>query len=416
MHYNQLRNLREGMISELNESIIPYWTQKMYDNSKKTFHSRIDGKNNLIQNNYHSLILNTRLLWTFSAIYNQFDDVLLLEYINASFSQLEKYFYDIKYTGYFWSIEADGKKLDDSKKTYGQSFAIYALSESYRATLNPVMKKRAIDLFDMIDNVGYDFKSNAYYESFTANWQKQHDVRLSDQDPQELRSTNTHLHLIESFANLYRIWPDSVLKSRLDKLLRIFIEKVYNKDGAYFHAFFDEDWNPKPFDYSFGHDIETAWLMLDAARLLKNDDLIKKCEEILISVSDNLLSLGLDKDFGGVCNKFNANKITDSDKHWWVQAESIVGLVYAYQISSDSIYLDAATDIWTFIENLIIDKKNGEWFFKVNKKGEPYFEDDKAGPWKCPYHTSRSILEVNRISQEILGETETQNSIKNILI
>ena len=204
---------------------------------------------------------------------------------------------------------------------------------------------------------------------------------------------NTHLHILEGYTNLYRAWPNAKLKEQLTTLVQIFIDKIVNESRTSMINFMDLDWTPKSDIISFGHDIETTWLLCEAVNVLGDKSLLDKVNTIAISVAESVISNGIDKD-GGLINEANLSGITDSDKDWWPQAEAVIGFLNAYEISGRKEFLQASFNSWDFIKNYMIDYTYGEWFEKVNQEGEPYKEMDKVRSWKGPYHNGRAALEV----------------------
>ena len=202
---------------------------------------------------------------------------------------------------------------------------------------------------------------------------------------------NTHLHVLEAYTTLYKIYPDERVKKALDNLIKLFLEKFLNSENN-FELFFDTDWNLTSDIVSFGHDIEALWLLIEGAKSSRNKDLLLKTQEIAVPVADKFLEYGYIKNKGVLNEKERSNGKIDTDRHWWPQAEAMVGLFYANEIKSDSRYTEAIQDIWNFTKDHIIDSKNGEWFFRVDENFQPYKNEDKLGMWKCPYHNSRACI------------------------
>jgi mannobiose 2-epimerase len=203
---------------------------------------------------------------------------------------------------------------------------------------------------------------------------------------------NTHLHVLEAYTVLYQVWPDEFLKSQLLNLINIFKGKIINNNYQY-DLFFDENWNVQSTKTSYGHDIEGSWLMCEAAYVVGDENLINEIQQLAIRTVDKTISVGFDKD-GGLMNEVEPGKFLDSDKHWWPQVEAMVGLVNAWQITGDERYLGKTIEVWSFIKQNLIDHKNGEWHWMVHRNGEVNFKEEKAGPWKCPYHNGRGLIEV----------------------
>ncbi|HEY3388024.1 MAG TPA: AGE family epimerase/isomerase, partial [Prolixibacteraceae bacterium] len=192
-------------------------------------------------------------------------------------------------------------------------------------------------------------------------------------------------------------WPDEKLKVRTAALIRIFLDKIIDHRTHHFNLFFGEDWKVNSSIISFGHDIEGAWLLYEAAIVLGDKQLITEVSDNLIKMVDITLAEGCDAD-GSVFNEKDIlSGHLDDDKHWWMQAEAMVGLAYAWKITGKDIYYNQLVKVWNFISTSMIDRVNGEWFWRVDKDGIPVTSEDKAGFWKCPYHNSRALMEVINI-------------------
>jgi len=211
---------------------------------------------------------------------------------------------------------------------------------------------------------------------------------------------NTHLHVLEAYANLYGIWPDEGLKAQIVTLIHNFLDHFIDKETHHLILFFDEDWNSKSTLISYGHDIEAAWLLQKSAEAINNELLTEKIKDINIHMAEATIA-GLDAD-GGLWYEYEpAYSHIIKEKHWWVQAEVLVGFYNAWQNSGDQKYLHMAEKNWAFIKNKILDKQNGEWFWGISETGELMPGEDKTGIWKCPYHNSRACIEIiKRISEK----------------
>lgn len=204
---------------------------------------------------------------------------------------------------------------------------------------------------------------------------------------------NTHLHVLEGYTNLYRVWPDTELKEQIRLLLNNFLDHFFDAETGHLNLFFDEDWNKRSTLVSYGHDIEAAWLLLDSAEAIGDEGLIVKLRSAAIKISGAALK-GLDSD-GGLWYEYEP--VEDhliKEKHWWVQAEAMLGFFNTWQITGDEQYLDLSIMNWDFVKDKILDKKNGEWFWGINENGQVMKAEDKAGLWKCPYHNSRTCIEI----------------------
>ena len=251
----------------------------------------------------------------------------------------------------------------------------------------------AIRLFEDIEKYSFDPVKNGYCEALTRQWGEIADMRLSNKDENERKTMNTHLHILEPYTNLYRVWKDECLKQQLRNLIELFTDKILNVETGHLELFFDDDWHSKYHIVSYGHDIEASWLIHEAALVLGDEALLEKVEplvEFIAAAADE----GLAPDGSMLYETFPDKQKTDTDRHWWVQAENVVGHVNLYQHFDDEVALRKAFCCWDFIKKSLIDKKDGEWHWSVRADGTVNTEDDKAGFWKCPYHNGRMCLEV----------------------
>ncbi len=268
---------------------------------------------------------------------------------------------------------------------------IYALSEYYLFSKNQDALDWAIDIYELIEKHAKDPIHKGYIEAFNEDWSPIKDMRLSDKDVNEVKTMNTHVHVLEAYTNLYKVYKNASLRQHLVELIELFLNKFLNAKN-HLNLFFNEQWNLKGNIISYGHDIETAWLLIEAAKIIEDAALLQKTEKSAILISDTFLNEGVDTD-GGVFNDYNpdTNQL-DGDKHWWAQVEAMVGLQYAYAITKDEKYLDSSANILEFIKQNIIDHKNGEWFWRVDKNRNLYTSEYKMGMWKAPYHNSRACM------------------------
>ena len=389
-------NTYKELKTELREHILDYWINNTIDQDSGGFIGKITSDGETDKNAPKSAILHARILWTFSAAYNFFKDERYLKVAERAYKYMEDSFWDREFGGVFWMIKQNGEPLDTKKHVYVQAFAIYGYSEYYKASNNKNALFQAIELKRYIEKFSYQPETNGYYEAFDRKWHKLDDVRLGETDIQETYSMNTHLHILEAYTNLHSVWKNELLQKRLNQLIRVHLDKMFDYESDHFKSFFDSDWNSKSNTYSYGHDIEAIWLLTDATKKLPDKALYNEVSDVAKKVAYKVVSEGLDKTDGGIFNSGSSNEVVDDDKHWWVQAEAMVGFLEAYRITGDQVFMNAINNIWSFVKKHIKDSKNGEWFFRVSKEGIPYMNEDKVGPWKCPYHNSRACLEFLR--------------------
>ncbi len=394
----KIKNFLKELNIELNSHILPYWINRMVDPVNKGFYGRIDGHNQVDPQAGKGSVLNARLMWTFSAAFNATHEEDYLNMANKAFDYCIKNFINRNKGGVYWLLDHTGKPLEKKNQIYALAFMIYGLSEYYRATGISQAEEESIELFHLIEKYSFDPVHNGYFEAFDENWILLEDLRLSDKDANEKKTMNTHLHILEAYTNLYRTWDDPHLLIQLKNLIDLFFDRIIDPESFHFKLFFDEKWKSQDPTISFGHDIEGSWLLQEAAMVTGDELLIARSKENAVKMVDRILEEGFDED-GGLYYEAKGNEIIDSDKHWWPQAEAMVGLVNAWKNTGNPKYLDQTFHIWEFIKTYIIDKKKGEWFFKVSRERKPYLLEDKAGFWKCPYHNSRACLElIHRLS------------------
>ena len=389
----QLEILKAEVKEVLLRNIMPFWSEKMMDQKNGGFYGRIDGNDQVIPEADKGGILNARILWTFSSVYLQEKNPLYLEMANRAKEYILKHFFDAEYGGTYWNLSSDGKPVDTKKQIYSQAFFIYAFTEHYRASGDESSLLMAIELFRIIEKYSFDPELNGYFEAYSRDWILLEDLRLSEKDENEKKTMNTHLHILEAYTNLYRVWKDDKLASQLRNLILIFTEKIVNQRTKHLDLFFDENWNSKYNMESYGHDIEASWLIDEAARVLGDQDLLAKVQKICVGIA-HAACAGLKPD-GSLVYEFDKTKNhLDKDRHWWVQAEGVVGFLNAYELTGNSEWLDKTLRCWNYISENVVDRVGGEWFWSVSDAGTPILSGDKAGFWKCPYHNSRMCLEV----------------------
>lgn len=388
-----INRMRKEMEEELVTDILPFWIKKMTDTANGGFYGRITGREILIPEAEKGAVLNARILWTFSSAYRILKkDEYLVTATRAKRVIIDD-FYDKEYGGVFWSLDCKGRPLDTKKQIYALGFAIYGLSEYYRATGDEEALDYAIRLFESIEEHSFDSVKNGYCEALTREWGEIADMRLSDKDENERKTMNTHLHILEPYTNLFRVWKDQRLKGQLRNLIGIFTDKILNMKTGHLELFFNDDWVSKYRIVSYGHDIEASWLIHEAALVLGDRTVLEKIEplvEYIAAASDE----GLAPDGSLIYETFPGKNKTDTERHWWVQAENVVGHANLYQYFGDEVAMRKALRCWEFIKRHLIDYKNGEWYWSVRSDGSINTADDKAGFWKCPYHNGRMCMEI----------------------
>ena len=406
----------------LENNILPFWLEKMQDNENGGFYGRIDGSGVLHPDAEKGAILNARILWTFSAAYRVLEKEELLKAATRAKDYLVDHFIDPEYGGVYWSVDYKGEPLDTKKQFYAIAFAIYGLSEYARATGNREALEYALDLYDCIEEHAFDDEQNGYIEACTREWGKIGDMRLSELDANYPKSQNTHLHIMEAYANLLRclkemraqeqcdyvpaigsvlpvgisVPPETMVsvEGALRNIISIFIDKILNPETNHLDLFFDMDWTRGAGHLeSYGHDIECSWLLHEAALVLGDENLLEKVENVVQKVA-KASEKGLRED-GSMIHEANLDTgHVDDDLHWWVQAENVVGWFNVWQHFGDAEAFKKSEKCWHYIKENLVDYDNGEWYWSRHPDGTLNTVDDKAGFWKCPYHNSRMCLEI----------------------
>lgn len=388
-----VKNIKQEMAKELVSNILPFWMEKMTDEVHGGFYGRITGMDELKPEAEKGAVLNARILWTFSAAYRLLRKPEYLEVATRAKRVIIDHFYDSEFGGVYWSLDNENRPLDTKKQIYALGFAIYGLSEYARATDDKEALDYAIRLFGSIERHSFDALKNGYCEALTREWGEIADMRLSAKDANECKTMNTHLHILEPYTNLFRVWKDAQLEKQLRNLISIFVDKILNIKTGHLDLFFNEDWVSKYRIVSYGHDIEASWLIHEAALVLGDKEVLAKVEplvEYIAAAADE----GLLSDGSMIYETFLDKKQDEADRHWWVQAENVVGHVNLYQHFGDEVAMQKALRCWEFIKKNLIDYKNGEWHWSVRIDSTINTDDDKAGFWKCPYHNGRMCMEV----------------------
>ncbi len=389
------------MESDLRQNILPFWIEHAVDQAAGSFHGELN--HDLVTNRAaeRGALLTTRILWTYAAAFREYRDPTYLAMAEHAYADLFARFHDATHGGFYWSIAANGTLLRDRKQVYAQAFAIYALSEFYAATNRREPLDQAIATFRLIEARAREPQFGGYLEAFGRAWEPIADMRLSVADQNDPKSQNTLLHIMEAYTNLLRVWPDAGLRRALTELVELMLTRVVNVATGHLGLFFANDWTLHSDKISYGHDIEAAWLLTEAANVLGEPALTARIQTLAVKIADVTLAEGTDTD-GGIYNQGSPAGITDYSKEWWPQAEAVIGFLNAYQFSRDERHLAAALHAWDFIDARIIDRKNGEWFRGVTREGRVIKSFEKVGFWKCPYHNGRMGLEAVRRLRAIL--------------
>jgi mannobiose 2-epimerase len=389
----RLSRFRSAAEHELRGDILPYWATNAVDREQGGFLGAVSIDGQPDPKAGKGGVLNARILWTFAAALRRYPDPQYRELADREFDYLLAHFWDKEFGGLYWEVDHLGRPANPRKQTYGQAFGIYGLAEYFRATEVREALDRAIGLFEDIEAHTFDPKTGGYWEARGRDWQPIPDIRLSDQDMNVPFSMNTHLHILEAYATLAQVWDDPRPRTQLRLLLELFLDRIVDATTAHQILFFDEQWRSQSDQVSYGHDIETSWLLCEAADVLGDATVRRRAEQLAVRMADAVLAEGFDRELGGVYND-RANGHLNTDKDWWPLAEGVVGFLNAYRLSGRPEHLDAALQTWSFIDRYAIDHERGEWYTRVSRHGVPNPTMTKVDFWKCPYHNTRAMLEI----------------------
>ena len=394
--------------TELRRNILPFWMQHTVDRERGGFYGQLSNDLVVQAEAPRGALLTSRILWTYAAAYRRYQDPAYLTMANWAFEDLLNRFWDSEHIGLYWMVGVDGTLLRPRKQIYGQVFGIYALAEYYAATGNKSALEKAQAIFKAIEEHAYDPEHQGYYESFSREWKMTDDVRLSAVDMNEVKSMNTHLHVMEAFTNLLRVWPDPQLKARQMELLDVMMTHIISPETHRMTLFFDETWAPRSHHVSYGHDIEASWLLVESTEVVGDHALHAKAEDIAVKMAQAVYGEGRDPD-GAIVYESGPEGLVDPTKQWWPQAEAAVGFLNAYQISGAAHFLEASLSSWDFIEAYLIDREHGEWLRYVERdhtRPTGKSEDNaKVSFWKCPYHNGRACMELAERLHKIISAT-----------
>lgn len=376
----------------LETRLIPFW-EGLKDEENGGYYGYMDYDLHVNRQYEKGCILNSRILWFFSNAYKLLKKENLKADAAHAYRFLKEYCLDPEYGGVFWSVTCDGQVKDDTKHTYNQAFAVYALASYYDAVKDEEALELAKKLMRLIEEKCTD-SSGYYLEAFTRDFRPADNEKLSENGVMAEKTMNTLLHVFEAYTELYRTDREEPVAERLRFMMDTMADKIYNHTLGRQEVFFDKDWNSLIDLYSYGHDIETAWLVDRGTEILGDPEYERKMSPITREITKHIYERAFYK--GALMNEAE-NGVQDRTRVWWVQAEGIVGFVNGYQKNLQDVdYLKAAGMLWEYIEVYLIDSREGaEWFWSVDENDRPIHKPI-VEPWKCPYHNGRMCMEVIR--------------------
>lgn len=389
--------LYEMAKKEVLEDILPFWMEKDVDEENGGFYGQVDREGNPVAGGPKSLVLGARLIWTFSSAYRIFKDEKYLAMAKRAYDYFCEHFLDKEYGGAYYMLDAKGNPIDDKKNVYGHAFSIYALSEYCRATGDTEARDKAVAIMELLEKYAYDPEHPGYIEQLSRDWVYSRKGQVSEINPgaASTKTMNTHLHLIEAYTCLLRVLPTDAQKAKVREHLNIMLDKVYDPSICHFKMFFRDDWSYTTPDISYGHDIEGTWLMMETAEVLGEKDMEEKAAPRCLAMAEACLNESIMPD-GSMIYEYNpVTRHMDGDRSWWVQAETVVGFLNAWQLGGGDKFLDAAVKCFEYIDMFLVDHEYGEWYTTLGNSGEVLSNQHyKVDSWKCPYHNARMCFEI----------------------
>ena len=392
-----MRKISDAARAHLGTVILPYW-KALRDDTNGGYYGYMGQDLVLDKSAEKGCILNSRILWFFSEAAMALQDDSLRPYADHAYRFLTEHCLDRENGGVFWSMTHTGQPLDTTKHTYNQGFAIYALSSYYRLTGKREALEEAFKLFHLIEDRCTD--EVGYLEAFTSDWHPESNEKLSENGVMAAKTMNTLLHVFEGYSGLYQATRDPEVGKAMERILTIYAEKIWSPELKRQLVFFDANYNSIIDLYSYGHDIESSWLMDWGCDLLGNTALTEKISEINRQMAVAVIDAAFDgRSLANECDRGEVN----TDRIWWVQAETVVGLTHLWsKLPQEAKYRDYAANAFRFIEEHLVDKRPGsEWYYSVTPEGKPIPGKPILEPWKCPYHNGRMCLEMMRREPEI---------------
>lgn len=412
--------LKDEVKTHLEQVIIPFWS-KLKDEENGGFYGLVDSNLQVYKKFTKGVILHSRILWFFSNAYLTLGDKTCLENATHAYQFIKDYCIDRENGGVYWAMRYDGEVEDSTKHTYNIAFSIYALSTYYDASKDKEAIKLATGLYEVIESKCRD--KVGYLEAFTKDFKPESNEKLSENGIVAKKTMNTLLHVFEAYTEFYRVTKRQDVKEKLCWILDQFADKVYNKELHRQEVFFDENMNTMIDLLSYGHDIETSWLIDRGCEIIGDQTYIDKMTPITKALTRNIYELAYHKH--SLWNECE-NGVPDKTRVWWVQAEAVLGFLNGYQKEPEKTeYLEAAKNIWSYIQEHFVDKRPGsEWFWLVDDNGKsvevelsdkeveslkPVLGEIKNNriikpivePWKCPYHNGRMCMEIIRRNLDV---------------
>lgn len=401
-----IHSLYEWSRQELSD-ILGFYMQHAYD-PNGGFYGSVTRELAPVKDADRSLILNARIMWTFASAYRIMQDERYLDMASHAKDYILKHFIDREHGGAYWMLDHAGKPVDESKYPYGIAFVIYAGAEMMRACGDREALQMARDMYEVLEKHTLDRKNGGYFETYDRDWKRRSDS-FNIKDPSlGSKALNTHLHMIESYTILMLADKDPQLKETVGDLINIMATKLLDQQYYHYKPYMTDDWQATDTLFSFGHDIEGAWLLTEAAEAYGDEDLLEQCRPISVRIADACAD-GINPETGGLYAEANEKGLVDCQMSWWVQAEAVIGFFNAYQITRDDKYLDLTLNVAEYIQNYVSDREGGkfrEWLSRGDQDKHGPSNEYRVNSWKGPYHNGRMCLELIERIKRLMHEED----------
>jgi cellobiose epimerase len=383
--------LASEMEEELRDDILPFWP-RFIDRENRGFYGRVENDGRPDPRADKGLVMHARLLWTYSAAARLLNDPGILAPADAAYRFIVESLYDEDRKGFYFACDYQGNPRTGLKVVYGQAFAMYALAEYARAGGPGRALELAMETFRLLQRTAHDERRGGYSEAVAPDWSKSVASTLGEQDIACAKSMNTNLHVLEALTSLHAASEDATVALALRKLIEVHLERIVTP-SAHLGLYFNNDWSRLDAVISYGHEIEASWLLTEAAERTGDEQLGTRVRKCALGIAAAIARV-LDAHQGSLPNELKEGRL-DTDRIWWVQAEGIVGMVNAWELSGDPGYLRRASKIWDFVKAFLMDRAHGEWFWGVRHPGgAPLPDRYKGGPWKASYHNGRACMQI----------------------
>jgi len=408
------RRLADEVEANLKTDVIAKWFPASVDTARGGFHQNYREDWTRDPKGDRSLVYQSRLTWVAAQIALRYPESAktFRGYALHGLAFLDSKLWDKQNGGFFWGLDANGTpQRNGEKHVYGISFGIYAAATCYQATKDPRALNLAKRAYAWLEEHAHDKQHGGYYEALARNGGPILAPPSASQQNDFIgthygyKSMNTHIHLLEALTELHSVWPDAGVRQRLEEVFGIVRNRVAVAPGC-LNLFFTPSWRPVPDRDSFGHDLETGYLLAEASAALgrPND---AETWRIARQLVDHAMEYGEDKQYGGFYDAgtaFGPPLVTD--KIWWTQAEglNVLTLMHGKYGRQTSRYWDALNRQWKFIRAHQIDGRNGGWYATVSRDGTPPPGHIKSDEWTEAYHQSRALLLVSEALRHLSRE------------